>query len=902
MRWKRPWRRKRRDNELAREIEAYLAQEIDDNLAAGLNREEASWAALRKFGNATAVREEVRDMNTIAILETFWQDLRYGARLLRLNPGFVAVAVLSLALGIGANTAIFQLMDAIRLRTLPVKNPQDLVSVRIANRDWGAGRFSGPHPTLTNPLWEQLRDRQQAFSGMLAWGSMGFNLARGGEARFAQGLWVSGDFFNVLGVPPILGRVLTAADDSRGCPAPGAVISYSLFQREFAGDPSAIGRMLTLDGHPFEILGVTPASFFGVEVGRSFDVAIPICSEAIFARGASMTSILDDRSEWWLAAMGRLKPGWSLAQATAHLSAISPSLFEATLPTGYGHDLKEYLTLKLGAFPAESGFSSLREDSSTPLWLLMATTGLVLLIACANLANLMLARASAREREIAVRLAIGASRGRLIRQLLAESLLLAALGTMLGWFLAGSLSRSLVAFLSTQGNSVFIDLSADWRVFAFTGALAIFTCLLFGLTPALRATRADAGSAMKGAGRGMTASRERFGLRRLLVVTQVALSLVLLVGALLFTRTLRNLLTLETGFQQDGILIASLDLTRLNLPKDRYLPLKQELVARLASSPGVESAAEASTIPLNGDSWTLGIRIVGSRPEQKGSSRYSWVSPGYFRTLGTPLVSGRDFDDRDTPASPKVVIVNETFARRFLNGANPIGTRYRTVAEPGYPETVYEIVGLVKDTKYQSLRQPFQPISFAPASQDPAHAARPGAQILVRSNEPLNLLTAAVKRIIAEISPNIVIHFRVFKSLVRDRLVGERVMALLSGFFGLLATLLATIGIYGVMSYTVARRRSEIGIRIALGADRGDVLSMILREAGFMLAIGLAAGTALSLAATSAASKLLFGLEPRDPATLAIAVTALTSVALAASYWPARRATRLDPIAALRDE
>jgi predicted permease len=899
MRWTRYWRRKRRDNEVAQEIEAYIAQEIDDNIAAGMSREEARWAATRKFGNTTAVREEVRDMNTIAILETFWLDLRYGARLLRLNPGFATVAILSLGLGIGANAAIFQLMDAIRLRTLPVKNPQELASVRVVSRDWTAGSFSGPHPALTNPLWEQLRDHQQAFSGMLAWGSTGFNIARGGEARFAQGLWVSGGFFNVLGVSPMLGRVFSPADDRRGCGAPGAVISYAFWQRELAGHPSVVGRMLTLDGHPFEIIGVTPASFFGVEVGRTFDVAVPICAEPIFAHEAS---ILDQRHEWWLAGMGRLKPGWSLSQASAHLAAISPVLFEATMPTGFGHDMKDYLALKLGAFPAGSGFSTLREDSSRPMWLLMATTALVLLIACANLANLMLARASAREREISIRLAIGASRGRLIRQLLAESLLLAALGSLLGAFLAGNLSRLLVSLISTQGSSVFVDLSSDWRVFTFTGALAIVTCILFGLTPALQATRTDAGSAMKGSGRGMTASPSKFGLRRLLVVAQVALSLVLLLGALLFTRTLRNLLTLDTGFQQEGILITSLDLNRLNLPKERYLPFKQELIARLVATPGVESAAEASIIPLDGNSWTLGIRIEGAQREQKGGSRFSWVSPGYFRTLGTPLLTGRDFDGRDTFTSPKVVIVNETFARRFLNGANPIGKRYRTVAEPGYPETVYEIVGLVKDTKYQSLRQPFQAISFAPVSQDPAHANRPGAQILVRSNEPLNVLTTAVKRTIGEISPSIVIHFRVFKSMVRDRLVSERVMALLSGFFGFLATLLATIGIYGVMSYTVARRRSEIGIRIALGADRRDVLSMILREAGFMLAIGLVAGTALALAAASAASKLLFGLEPRDPLTLAMAVTSLTAVALAASYWPARRAARLDPMVALRDE
>ncbi len=898
MKWPRFLRRRYWDAERSRELDTYIQIETDENLARGMPPDEARSAARRKLGNPILVREEIYRMNSIGYLEAFWQDLRFGARLLRLNLGFATVAIASLALGIGVNTTIFQLLDAFRMRALPVKEPQRLARVQIANRDWGVGSFSSSYPELTNPLWEQLRGHQQAFSGIAAWSDMDFNLSRGGEVRWARGLWVSGGFFNVLGVEPVLGRVFTTVDDRRGCASPGAVISYAFWQREFGGDPSVIGRALTLEGHPFEVIGVTPARFFGVEVGSSFDVAIPICAEPVVRAGGSF---LDGRHQWWLAAIGRLKPGWSLAQATAHLSAISPALFEATFPTGYGSDMHGYLSLKLGAFSADKGFSSMRGGSANPLSILMASTGLVLLIACANLANLMLARASAREREIAVRLAIGASRGRLIRQLLSESLLLSSIGAILGALLAPVFARILISLFVTQDNQVFIDLTVDWRVLAFTGGLAVLTCILFGLTPALRATRTEPGAAMKSGGRGMTTAREGFGLRRVLVVSQVALSLVLLVGALLFVRSFRNLLTLDTGFHQEGILVAALDPRRLDLPKERRFPLRREIIHRLRAIPGVEAAADASVIPVGGTSWTMGVRVDARRAEQTGSSRFNWVGPEFFKTMGIPLLAGRAFDDRDTTNSPNVAIVNETFARRLLDGANPIGKNFRTIAEPGYPETGYQIVGMVKDTRYQSLRESQQAICFAPSSQYPLGNG-PFAQILIRSNVPLPGLIAAVKSAIGEVSPDIFIHFRVFQTMIRDRLVEDRAMATICGVFGLLATLLAVIGLYGVMSYLVARRRGEIGIRMALGANGGDVSRMILREAGLLLAIGLGAGTALSLAASTAASKLLFGLKAHDPATLALAVIALTTAALAASYLPARRAARLDPMVALREE
>ncbi|HYL09462.1 MAG TPA: ABC transporter permease [Candidatus Acidoferrales bacterium] len=830
-------------------------------------------------------------------MQTVWQDVKYGVRLLLLNPGFAIVAILSLALGIGANTAIFQLIDAVRIRTLPVKNPQDLAMVRVIDRHWGLGRFNGPYSQLTNPLWEEIRARQQAFSSIFAWRREDLNLATGGEVRNATVVWVSGDFFKTLEVEPLMGRVLTPADDQRGCGSPNAVISYAFWQREFGGAPDILGRKLTLESHPFEIVGVTPAGFYGVEVGRSLDAAIPICYEPVIHGEYTM---LDVRHAWWLAAIGRLKPGWTLAQATAQLTAVSPAMLEATLPPVYDAEAsKHYFEYKFGAFPADTGFSNLRNAYASPLWLLLSIAGLVLLIACANLANLMLARASAREREIGIRLSLGASRGRLIRQLFSESLLLAAVGAALGAALAQGLSRFLAAYLSTQGNRLFVDLGLDWRVLGFTAGLAVLTTVLFGLTPALQAARVAPVEILKSNGRSMTTGRERFSLRRGLVVSQVAISLVLLVGALLFVRSLRNLLILDTGFRQDGILITDLDLSRLKLPAERRQIYKRELLDHVRAIPGVLSAADTTIVPVSGYGWKESVLIDGTQKSNVTPS-FSRISPGYFKTLGTPLLAGRDFDDRDTATSPKVAIVNQSFARKLVDGANPIGRTFRIKEYVGRPTPMYEIVGLVKDTKYYDLREELEPIAFVAAAQDD----RPdqSAQFLIRSDRPLPGLLSDVKHTIAEASAEINLTFHVFKSDIQESLLRERLMATLSGFFGFLAGLLATIGLYGLISYNVARRTNEIGIRMALGAQRGDVVRMILREAGILLGIGLAAGTALSLLAAKTASSLLFGLKPRNPVTLAAAIAALAAVTLAASFLPARRASRLDPMVALRDE
>ncbi|HEV8348053.1 MAG TPA: ABC transporter permease [Vicinamibacterales bacterium] len=898
---KRFFYRSRWDDERARELEAHLAIETDDNIARGMAPEDARLAAQRKLGNRTLVREQIYQMNTISLLDSAWRDFRYGLRLLRLNPSFAIVAILSLALGVGANTAIFQLLDAVRLRTLPVNDPQQLVEVRIGDATGGrTGSFTSRRPMLTNPLWEQIRDHQQAFSSAFAYSNVGFNLTTGGEARYAQGVWASGEFFSTLGVPALIGRTLTSDDDRRGCAAPPAVIGYGFWRREYAGSPSAIGRSIMLDGHSYDIVGVMPASFFGLEVGRTFDVIVPLCAEPL-SRGAR--SNLDKPDSWFLAAFGRLKPDWTIERATAHLAAISPPMFQTTLPTRYvEEEAKRYLNFKLQAFAAGTGVSQLRRNYESPLWLLLATTGLVLLIACANLANLMLARATAREREVAVRLAIGASRGRIVRQMLAESLLIAAIGAASGAVLAQWLSRFLVGFLNTDNNQIFVALALDWRIFAFTSALAVATCLIFGLMPAMRATGTAPGLAMKSGSRGSTDTRERFGLRRALVVVQVALSLVLVVGALLFVRSLRNLMTLDAGFAQDGIVIANLDLRRTGTPSEQLPPVFEDITTRLASLPGVLSAAQAFIVPVSGSGWNNSIVINGTKPKS-AVVNFNSVSAGYFKTMGTPILRGRDFDDRiDTAASAKVAIVTESFVKKYFEGQNPIGQAFQIEEPPGVPRPLYQIVGVAKDTKYTDLREPFGPIGFFPSSQADPKDVAPFLQVVLRSNAPLTTITSQVSAAVTNVNRSIVLQFQTMQSQVRDSLLRERLMATLSGFFGALAGLIATIGLYGVMSYMVARRRNEIGIRMALGADRRDVVRMVMREAGVLLGAGLIVGGVMAVLAARTASTLLFGLHPGDPATLAMSAIALAAVAMLASYLPALRAARLEPTEALRDE
>jgi putative ABC transport system permease protein len=894
MSWWRFFARRKRD--LDEEIEAHLRMAVRDRVERGESLVEARAAAAKEFGNVPLVKDVTRETWGWGWLESAVQDLKYALRRLVKSPGFTIAAIATLGLGIGANTAIFELLDAVLLQSLPLRNPQELAVVRVVDMDKARGSYSIAYPVVTNPIWEKLREDHQGFSEIAAWANTGFSRDSGGDARFVNGLWVSGDFFRVLGVRAIQGRVFTAEDDRRGCGLPGAVISYGFWQQEYGGGP-VLGRKLMLNDKPVEVIGVTPASFFGVDVGRTFDVALPVCSQPFL----NTRNRLDSSTQWWLSVIGRRDPSWPVKRVAAHLGAASPAIFAATLRPDYPvESVKDYLAMKLTAAPSAAGVSMLRETYSDPLRFLLGISGLVLLITCANLASLMLARTSAREREMAVRLAIGAGRSRLIRLVLSESLLLSLAGAVAGAVLARTLSRGLVAFLNTANNPVSLDFKQDWRLFAFLLAVSLVTCVLFGLAPALRASRTAPGAAMKTGGHGMTASRGRLGFRGALVVSQVALSLVLLFTALLFTESLRNLLTDDPGFQAKGVLIAWLDFTRLQIPLDRRAVFQRELLDRIRAIPGVDVAADTDIVPLSGEGWGNTVWMDGRDGTQRKDSNFSSVSPQYFKTLSIPMLAGRDFNENDTIQSPRAAIVNEAFARLLGLGENPIGMRFRREATPTSPEQVNEIVGLVKDTKYSSIRRPAAAIAYLGITQD--KDADNSMQVLVRSKLPMETVEAAIRRTVHEVSSGISFNFTGLQDQIGQSLLAERLLATLSGFFGALAVVLAMIGLYGVMSYTVAERTSEIGIRMALGAQRTDVTAMILRKASALLVAGLALGAGLSLACASAASALLFGLKPRDPVTLGIAAAVLAAVALGASYLPARRAAALDPIASLKEE
>ncbi|HEY2392180.1 MAG TPA: ABC transporter permease [Candidatus Angelobacter sp.] len=901
-----------REAAIVEEMAQHLEQRFEELAAQGLSASAARDAVLKELNTNERLEKDLLQVERSVgfepalpaspslrgTLARLGRDFRYALRTLRLNPMFTAVAVLSLALGIGANTSIFQLLDAVTLRSLPVRKPDELMLINAPNAKGRSGRTNGSAPIFSYAIYEQIRDHQEAFSALAVWQSTNFNMTTGGRVRSARGLFVNGDFFKTLGIRPVLGRLLSSADDQRGCALQSAVISYGYWQKEFGGKDSALGSRLTVEGNPAEVVGVTPAGFYGVEVGRAYDVAVPLCSEPVINGEQVLTN---RRDGWWLAIIGRLNPGWTSARATAQLEAISPATFQATLPPTYHEeDAKQFLLWKLAAQPAGTGLSRLRRNYEEPLWMLLAIAGTVLLIACANLANLMFARANVREREIAVRLALGASRMRLMQQFLTESLLLSGIGAAAGILVAQVLTRVLLSFLNTQFASVSLDLGLDWRVLGFAMAAAVLTCLLFGLMPAIKSTATPPIMAMKTGGPGASSGRERYGLRRGLVVVQVAMSMVLLVSAFLFVRSFQNLVSQDPGFRQSGLLWVDFDLTHLNLPTGQRIRYKQQMAERMQALPGVDSAAEIDIVPLSGNGWNDYVKFSDPKKEVREVSNFNRIGPGLFHTMGIGLLQGRDFGEQDTLHSPLVAIVNESFVRKVLKGEEPLGKTFRVDLGVGIPETPYQIVGVVKDTKYINLQEEFQPAAYLPRSQD----SKPDLDnsIILHSDLALESLTSSIERSTAELSPEIGIQFIVFKTQIRDTLLRERLMASLSGFFGFLAGLLATMGLYGVISYMVSRRRNEIGIRMALGADRGRVLALIMREAGVLVALGLLIGTGLSLVSTRAATSLLYGLKPHDPLTLALAALSLAAVSVAASYLPAFRATRIHPTEALREE
>jgi putative ABC transport system permease protein len=896
MSWSRFLRRGRWDDERAAELADYLVHETADNIARGMTPEDAARYARRKLGNTTRIREEIFEMNTLRLLDATWQDLRYGLRLLRRNPGFSMVAILTLALGTGANAAIFQLVNSVRLRPLPVDKPQELVWVNVDTHSRGrVGWRMSRRGNISQALWDALREEQQAFSQVFAFGITTWNLGTGSETRPVDGIYVSGNFFGALGVVAETGRVLSDSDNRQGCGAAGAVLSHGFWKARYGGNPAVVGRSISLDGYPFEIIGVTPSSFFGVEVGRRFDVALPLCAEPMI-RGEDSGVGHPDR--WFLDTMARLKPGWTIERANAHLLALSPGIFARNVPPNYNAETaKDYQRFTFTTAPASTGVSGLRSAYASQLWVLLGATGLVLLIACANLANLMLARATARAREVAVRLAIGASRGRIVRQMLSESLLLAACGAAGGALLAEWISAGLIAFLSTDNNRLFLDLTPDWRMVAFIVLVAVTTCILFGLSPAVSATSSSPAQAMRAGGRSSTDSHERFNVRRGLVVVQIALSTVLIAAAMLFGRTLANLAHVDPGFRPDGVVAIEVDFKRTRIEPGSRRQAYEQVLDRLRAVPGIRAVAEASNPPLGGSVWNQTIAIGGIVKD--GTVYFNQVSSEYFDVLQTPLIVGRSFDSHDRRGAPKVAVVNQSFVRRYFPDRSPIGETFQFEPSPEGPQPDFRIVGVVKDAKYVDLREEFKPTAYLAASQD----EQPGLllSMIVRAENPSAPPTPAITQAITETVPGAFVSYYTLTGFITESLKTESLMASLSGFFGLLALVIAIVGLYGVMSYLVTRRRVEIGIRMALGADPGAVVRMVLAESSVLVGIGVIAGVVGAIIASRWVHALLYALEPWDPSSLAVAAGTLTLVSLVAAWLPARRASRVAPTVALRE-
>jgi predicted permease len=866
------------DRELDDELRDHIERQVEANVASGMRPQEARRAALLAIGGVEQRKEEMRDARGISIVENLIRDLRLAARQLRKQPGFTCTAIASLALGIGANTAIFQLLNALSLRSLPVAAPHQLVEVRLTG-EGRAGRHTGRNRQISLPQYHALQRRQQPFTSLLAFGDTRFNLSRTGEVRYVDGLWVSGNFFETLGVTPAIGRLIGPADDVEGCGAGVAVISYALWQSHFGGRSDVVGQLVPGPGAGVPIIGVTAPGFFGVEVGRQFGVAMPNC-----ASGNTR------RDHWWLAAIGRLAPGWTSAQAQAQLQGILPDVQREAMPDYRSDWQASYLTMAVNLVDASAGVSPLRRSYQRPLWILMAVAALVLLLAAVNLANLLLARATARGHEFAVRLAIGGSRARVIQQVLTESLLLALLGSLAAVGVALVVSRSIPPLMSTVVDRIHLDLSADWRVFGFAAVVGVLTALVFGLAPALRL------SATSITTRGV-AGNEGIGVRRGLVGAQVAITLVLLFGGLLFLRTLRNLSMQDLGIGEHGVVIANVFFLGASQPAARRVEAYRDLDARLRRVPGLVSMAETYMTPLGGTFSDTDI-VVDNKAV--GGATVNRVSPGYFRTLGTTMLAGRDFDERDVQGSSRVAIVTKSFSDAYLKGAG-VGARFHEPDDHGGAGVDYEVVGVVADQKYTDIREAQPKTFFRPSAQSSDLSPTLTRRYVLRATTAPALTIAAVSSTVAAFDPTATIRYALLDTQVAEAMLQERLMARLSAIFGGVALLLAVVGLYGVVSFAVASRRAEIGVRVALGASRGRILLMVLGDVGRILIAGVAVGCLLALAAGRGVRSMLFGLDGTDAATLASAVLLLAVAGLLSATWPALRAARIDPMSALRE-
>ena len=820
-------------------------------------------------------------------------DFRDAWRALRATPLVSFVAILSLALGIGANAAMFSLVDALVLRGLPVRHADRLA---MLFDDVSKASF------WSQPIWESIKRRPHLSDGAFAFSGFRVNLADGGEVDPADGLYASGRMFEVMGVDAVLGRTLNERDDVVGGGPDGqvAVLSYGFWQRRFAGSPDIIGRRINLDRAQFTIVGVTAPRFFGPEVGRSFDVAVPLNSEPWIRKGRSNFG----SGSSWLQMVFRLAPGQTPAQATVAWRQVQPQIREETLPTGRRPDeLTRYLANQLTIRPG-STVQGIRDQYEKPLFALMGVVGLTLLIACGNIANLLLARATARRHEFSVRSALGASAGRLGRQLLVESALLSATGAALGVVVAIAGSRFLVSQLSMTTNrvfnSVFIDVGIDWRMLAFTATIGIATALLFGVAPALRSARVAPIDAMKEQGRGTSSARGGFA--GSLVMVQVAMSLILLIGAGLFVRTFAALSNRDLGLDRGGIVVVDINSERAGTDSAARVALYERLVQSVRVMPEVSGAALSSITPVSGSNSTRRMLRV-DRPPLPEADRRVWVnviSPGGFSTMGTRIVSGRDFDERDRAGAPRAVIVNETYVRKHFGTESPLGQLIVEEAASFADPTPLEIVGVIEDAVYRSVREPVPPTMYWPVAQQARPPVMMSLMVRVRT-AALGAVSRDVIRTVGTVNSSITTSARPFSEVVDAALSRERLVAKLSGFFGALALILAALGLYGVTSYSVNRRHTELGIRMALGTTPSAVVRLVLSRVAILVAGGLLIGTIVSWWATQFTGAMLYNLAARDVPTILGAILTLATVAAISAWLPARRASRIDPASVMRD-
>jgi predicted permease len=822
-------------------------------------------------------------------------DIRYALRILTKNPAFAGVVVLTLALGIGANAAIFSLLDQVLLQSLPVANPDQLVVLSAYDPKAGPDGDS----SFSYPMYQDLRDRKSVFSGVIARGGTQMNVSYGDQTERVRGELVSGNFYEVLGVRPWIGRLFTQDDDRTPRAHPVAVLSYTFWESRFNKDPNLIGKTILINEQPVTVLGVTPPGFYGVDLSNNPDVRVPLMMTPVF--NPLPPTRLQSRRHQWLSVMARRKAEVTPEQMQASLSVtyqqIRQSEADQLTANGTTFNRERFMAQRIVAIPGDQGLRHLQVELRTSLWLLFGATCAVLLILCANLANLMMARATVRAQEITVRLALGAGRLRLLRQWLTEGVVLSVIGGVVGIFIALWIKAGLIAFIPPDYRQN-LNASFDWRLYAFILGVSILLGIAFSLAPAIQAARQVFAPGMRFETRSFTAGGKLLSLRSGLILVQVALSLPLLVSAALLLRTLQNLRAFDTGFGKENVLLASVNPALNGYSKERTAAFYDELMARTRALPGVRFASLATDSPISGGWDSNGIVVEGYTPREgeRMSCDATWVSPDYFKSLEIPFLLGRDFDERDRIGAPKVVIVNEKMAKHYFGStSNAIGKR---IGLDDVPDRM--IVGVVKDAQYINLRESLRRHFYVPAMQD---ATLTGLTLHVKTSTDPNVVAEQLRAQLKALDPHLPLYnIKTLSTEIDESLIQERMVTWLSTAFGLLATLLTALGLYGVLTFSVARRTREIGIRVALGAQRRDVFRLIMIRGVILVGVGVAIGIGASFAFSKLLSSLLFGVTPNNVTTLVGVSVGLSAVALLACYIPARRATRVDPLVALRYE